>query len=247
MTISQIYTPPINRSAQTQQTKGHANQPAAFSFDAVLDEIATKSQKVASIAQGPSSKPEVMELVNTVTAQMNNHLLRMLLSDDGDGESDIRYAGLFDRVTVPLPASSNKYPVAQKNDGLPVREDLQSVIKQAAEDNGIDPALIKSVIKVESDFNPNSTSPKGAMGLMQLMPGTAKDLAVSNPYDPVENVQAGTRYLKSLLNRYQGDVNLALAAYNWGMGNLEKRPEQIPAETKQYVRNVLRHYESAKA
>ena len=123
---------------------------------------------------------------------------------------------------------------------------LDRIITQAAKTHGVDEALVKSVIKVESNFNPNSTSPKGAMGLMQLMPETARELGVQNPFDPVENVEAGTRYLKMLLNRYDGNVPLSLSAYNWGMGNMERRPEQMPTETKQYVDKVTSHYEKMK-
>ena len=84
------------------------------------------------------------------------------------------------------------------------------------------------------------------MGLMQLMPETAKDLGVKNPYDPVENVMAGTRYLKSLLDRYDGNISLTLAAYNWGMGNIERNPDKLPQETSVYITRVKRYYHDAK-
>lgn len=126
-------------------------------------------------------------------------------------------------------------------------DDLETVIGRAAAASGVDPDLVRSVIRVESNFNPDSTSQKGAMGLMQLMPETARELGVRNAYDPEENIRAGTRYLGMLLKRYGGNVDMALAAYNWGMGNLERRPAQMPAETKSYIQNVTRHYRQAKA
>jgi soluble lytic murein transglycosylase-like protein len=77
---------------------------------------------------------------------------------------------------------------------------------------------------------------------MQLMPGTASDLGVTNPFDPAQNIMGGTRYLRNLLDRYRGDVKLALAAYNWVMVNLEKRPESMPRETKNYISQVENFY-----
>jgi soluble lytic murein transglycosylase-like protein len=92
-----------------------------------------------------------------------------------------------------------------------------------------------------------NTSPKGAMGLMQLMPATARELCVKNPYDPTENIMGGTRYFKGLLDRYRGDTALALAAYNWGMGNMEKNPEKMPRETTDYISRIARYYREIKA
>lgn len=104
----------------------------------------------------------------------------------------------------------------------------------------LDPALVKAVVHVESAFNPQATSHCGAMGLMQLMPGTAERFGVAQPYTPEENVRGGVTYLKMLYDRYSGDVRLALAAYNAGEGLVDQR-RAIPqiSETQQYVRRVM--------
>jgi soluble lytic murein transglycosylase-like protein len=109
----------------------------------------------------------------------------------------------------------------------------------------IDAHLIRAVIKAESDFNSNARSHKGAMGLMQLMPDTARLHNVSDAYDPSENVEGGVRHLRMLLDRYQGDVELSLAAYNAGSAAVEKHGGIPPfVETRDYVRRVLRFYDS---
>lgn len=115
---------------------------------------------------------------------------------------------------------------------------IDKIIQKASLTYGVDSELIKKVIQAESSFNPNAVSPKGAKGLMQLMPGTARELGVSDPLNPVENIMAGTRYLKKLLDRYDGSVPLALAAYNWGMGNLDSHRSRMPAETRNYVAKI---------
>jgi soluble lytic murein transglycosylase-like protein len=124
----------------------------------------------------------------------------------------------------------------------PVTNGIDDIIEEASQKYGVEPGLIKAVISVESGGNPNALSPAGAQGLMQLMPKTAAELGVSNPLDPAENIMAGTRYLRQLLDRYWGNVRLALAAYNWGMGNLEKRPDAMPKETKNYIVKVENLY-----
>jgi hypothetical protein len=115
------------------------------------------------------------------------------------------------------------------------------LIKEAARRHQVPEGLIKAVIKVESDFNPRATSHAGAMGLMQLMPGTARDLGVRCAYNPAENIDGGTRYLRDLLDRYGGNVPMALAAYNWGPGNLDGG-HSLPRETRNYLEAVGRLY-----
>ena len=120
--------------------------------------------------------------------------------------------------------------------------DLEQIVLAAANQYGLDPNLVRAVIKAESNFNPKAVSHAGAMGLMQLMPGTAKSLGVQDAFNPTENVFGGSKYLSMMLNRYEGDVNRALAAYNWGPGNLDRSTGFMPDETRNYIRTVNRYF-----
>ncbi|HUN29860.1 MAG TPA: lytic transglycosylase domain-containing protein [Alphaproteobacteria bacterium] len=120
---------------------------------------------------------------------------------------------------------------------------IDSLVNDNAQSQNVDPALIKAIIANESGFNANATSKVGAQGLMQLMPGTAAGLGVTDAYDPAQNVAGGTKYIKGLLDHFNGDVRLAVAAYNAGPGAVEKYGGVPPyAETQNYVQNVLSSY-----
>lgn len=123
-------------------------------------------------------------------------------------------------------------------------EGLDPIIARASRRYGVDVGLIKAVIKAESNFDPQAVSHAGAQGLMQLMPATARSLGVSNSFDPEQNVMAGTRFLSDMLHRYNGDLDSALAAYNWGPGNVDKRPDRLPRETRDYLSRVKQLYTS---
>lgn len=123
------------------------------------------------------------------------------------------------------------------------QEQIDAAIGQAAARHNVDPNLVRAVVKVESNFNPNAVSRKGAMGLMQLMPQTARQLNVQNPFDPEQNIDAGVRHLKKLMDSYGGDIRLSLAAYNAGAGAVA-RSAGIPrySETRNYVKRITQLY-----
>jgi soluble lytic murein transglycosylase-like protein len=125
-------------------------------------------------------------------------------------------------------------PLAEKGTGS-----LEQMIETAADKYNLPPKLIKSIIRHESNFNPNAVSKAGAAGLMQLMPETARSLGVTNLFDPFQNIMAGSKYLRSMLDKYNGNLQLALAAYNAGPGNVDKYGGIPPfKETQHYVRKV---------
>lgn len=143
------------------------------------------------------------------------------------------------------------YGQAVSGSAVPVeaeRVKFQDVIAEAAVANDIHPALIAAVIHAESNFNPRAVSGRGAKGLMQINPPTQRYLRLKNAYDPRQNVQAGTRYLRELLDLFQGNLSLALAAYNAGPGAVTKHDGVPPyKQTRAYVKKVLayyRHYRS---
>ncbi|HBG07573.1 MAG: lytic transglycosylase [Geobacteraceae bacterium GWC2_58_44] len=129
--------------------------------------------------------------------------------------------------------------------GRAVSGDLptEAIIEKASRRYGVDGGLIRAIIKAESNFNPRAVSSAGAQGLMQLMPATARGLGVSDSFDPEQNVMAGTRFLKDMLRRYDGNLNEALAAYNWGPGNVDRHgTDHLPRETRAYLGKVKEYY-----
>lgn len=124
-----------------------------------------------------------------------------------------------------------------------VAGEYEALARRSGRAAGVDPALVAAVAQTESGFDPHATSSTGAVGLMQLMPGTARELGIADPYDPRENVHGGAAYLHLLLERFAGNVRLAVAAYNAGPGAVERYGGVPPfAETRAYVERVLAAY-----
>lgn len=146
-------------------------------------------------------------------------------------------------VIAGMPAPSSGTRQQQVDNLLVSSEQVNAAIEAAAAKHGVDPNLVRAVIKVESNGNPRAVSNKGAMGLMQLMPQTARTLNVSNPFDPQQNVDAGVRHLRRLLDNYGGDVKLSLAAYNAGEKAVTRNGGVPPyTETRNYVKRITEIY-----
>ncbi|MFI5322121.1 MAG: transglycosylase SLT domain-containing protein [Thermodesulfobacteriota bacterium] len=148
------------------------------------------------------------------------------------------------RYKVIFPGDISKKFVFSKNFNSDYDKDILTV----SEKHGVDPYLVKAVIKAESDFDPNAVSSKNAQGMMQLIPETVNDYGVSNPFDANENIEGGVHYLKDLLNYFGGDMKLSLAAYNAGKGSVIKHGFTIPPypETTDYIAKVLGYYQLLK-
>jgi soluble lytic murein transglycosylase-like protein len=156
--------------------------------------------------------------------------------------------GVLHFTNVPTSSQSSSYKIyIKETPAKPLEsynEDLYDhVISEASQTHGVPFSLLKALIKTESDFNPTAISSAGARGLMQLMPENIKTLKIKNPFDPRENVMGGTRYLKQLIDRFNGKLPLALAAYNAGPGVVEKY-QRIPPfqETENFVKQVMEYY-----
>jgi hypothetical protein len=201
---------------------------------------------LAVLRNGNSIRHEHKEILGTVT--------RLYLGATRDGYIEIPTEQIdhYEKDTAP-PAKiatanvqRNTVVTPQRQEAL-TQEGLNQVLSGAGARNQIDPDFIRSVIKAESGFHQNAVSRKGALGLMQLMPGTASEMGITNPFDPKSNVEGGTKYLRDLLVKYNFDVNKALAAYNAG----PKRVDQyhgIPPyyETQAYVSRIIRDFNRQK-
>lgn len=180
------------------------------------------------------------------TPTVNNALKAFLTHYSGESQN------IDTAVSIsPPPAETKDAPATRQttspDDFSPLSEPhatrFDSIIKSAAMRYGVREGLIKAVIKMESDFNSKAVSHAGARGLMQLMPSTAAGLGVRDAFDPEQNIMAGTRFLRELLEKYGGDLDSTLAAYNWGPGNFDRSHGAfLPRETREYLVRVKKYY-----
>jgi soluble lytic murein transglycosylase-like protein len=190
-----------------------------------------------SLAAAAPARAEIVMLASGQTLKLESHraegeLIALVLA--GGGEVHLPPAAI--RGFVPDEVIEE---VAAAKGG----EDIVAIVERAARRHGLEPALVLAVVSVESAFKPQAVSPKGAQGLMQLMPRTAASLGVEDAFDPEQNVDAGVRHLESLVRLYDGNLTRALAAYNAGQGAVARHGGVPPyRETRAYVKKVLERY-----
>ncbi|OQA07160.1 MAG: Soluble lytic murein transglycosylase precursor [bacterium ADurb.Bin374] len=196
---------------------------------------------------------KVLERIDELNGSFRGMSHRQARRESGDfaaALNEAKQTGLAAKPSAPpkapAPLATVPLPVPAKNTRAIDPEQYLSLIDKYAAKYGIDPALVKQVIAVESGYDEQSVSDKGALGLMQLMPETARELGVTNPFDPEENISGGTRYLAQLLKQNGGNLRLALASYNAGPGAVRQFGGVPPfPETRSFVRKVLSGYEKA--
>ncbi|MCX7885603.1 MAG: lytic transglycosylase domain-containing protein [Caloramator sp.] len=189
--------------------------------------------------------------VEEVAQIMRIYMMQNLYFSDGESGRDLSsvFSLVLDNLLQNMDINMDNFNKDDNKINNNINNNISDAIKKSSQKYNVEENLIKAVIDVESSFNPMAVSKAGAQGLMQLMPQTQKSLGVNNPFDVLENIDGGTRYLRTLLDAFRGNKELALAAYNGGIGRMKKlgvdsveEIQKMPKETQNYVRKVLEEY-----
>jgi len=224
----------LDASVEKGNAPGEKSEKIALAAEILRLELMRSAVTITGSASEPASAP----FGNTLKSFLTNCAENCQKADTSEPESPLQEEIKDFQIDIAPTLGADFSPAKAQSPTL-----FENIIKTASRRYGVEEGLIKAVIKMESNFNPTAVSRVGARGLMQLMPDTAAGLGVRNSFDPEQNIMAGTRFLRDMLDRYGGDLDSALAAYNWGPGNVDRsRGAFLPRETREYLVKVKKYY-----